>query len=71
MDARDNIIQSAICDLNSGIYKSQRAAAKAYGIPASTLRDRINGVTNKRISHQNQQRLTPEQESFLVDWILE
>jgi hypothetical protein len=71
MDAREAAIQLAIRDLNSGVYKSQRAAARAYGIPQSTLSTRIHGRTDHRTSHQNQQRLTPDQESFLVDWILE
>ncbi|KAH8759488.1 hypothetical protein F5883DRAFT_367023, partial [Diaporthe sp. PMI_573] len=43
----------------------------AYGIPRSTLSTRIQGVTNRRVSHQHRQRLTPLQEDFLVDWILE
>jgi hypothetical protein len=71
MDNRELSIQSAISDLNSGVFKSVRAAAKAYSIPRSTLQDRIAGATNSQKSHYNQQRLTPEQESFLVDWILE
>jgi hypothetical protein len=71
MDAREAALQSAISDLNTGVYSSQRAAAKAYGIPRSTLSTRLNGVTNRRISHQHRQRLTPLQEDFLVDWILE
>ena len=71
MDARENSIQCAIRDLNAGVYKSQRAAARAYGLPRTTLRDRVNGATSRAIAHQNEQRLTPEQEQFLVDWILE
>ena len=67
MDARELAIQSAINDLNSGIYSSQRAAAKAYGIPRPTLSARIRGATDSRTSHQHQQRLTPLQEDFLVD----
>ena len=70
MDAREVALQSAINDLNIGVYTSQRAAAKAYGIPQSTLATRIQGVTNRRVSHQHRQRLSPLQEDFLVDWIL-
>lgn len=71
MDVREAAIELAIKDYLAGLYSSQRAAAKAYGIPPSTLRGRINGATNSAISHQHQQRLTPQQEEFLVEWILE
>lgn len=46
MDACEQAIQLAISDLNTVIYTSQRAAAKAYGIAPSTLRGQINGATN-------------------------
>ena len=71
MDAREQAVQLAINDLNAGIYSSQRAAAKAYGIPRSTLQGRLQGATTSALSHQHQQRLTPLQEDFLVNWILE
>jgi hypothetical protein len=64
-------IQTAIACYNAGIFKSQRAAAKAYGIPRTTFCERLQGATDARSSHAHQQRLTPEQESFLVDWILD
>lgn len=71
MDARELAIQSAISDLNAGVYPSQRKAAQAWGVPRSTLQERINGRQPSAIAHHNQQRLTPEQELFLVDWILD
>ena len=71
MDNREISMQSAIGDLNSGIFKSIRKAAEAYNIPRSTLQARIKGCNSRAISHQQQQRLTPEQETFLVDWILD
>ena len=71
MDPREHAIQSAIGDLDTGVYSSQRAAAKAYGIPRSTLQERLRGRTSSALSHQHQQRLTPLQEDFLVEWILE
>ena len=67
MDNRELAIQSAIQDLNSGVYSSKSAAAKAYDLPRSTLIGRLNGATNYRASHENQQRLTPPQEEFLVE----
>jgi hypothetical protein len=71
MDARELAIQSAINDLNSGVFTSQRKAAQAWGVPRSTLQERINGRQPNATAHSNQQRLTPEQEHFLVEWILE
>ena len=71
MDAREHAIQSAISDLTTGLFSSQRAAAKAYSISQSTLSMQLRGVTTSSLSHQHQQRLTPQQEDFLVEWILE
>lgn len=70
MDLRELAIQSAIDDLMFGIHKSQRKAANAHGIARSTLQERLNGRQCHAVAHQNQQRLTPEQEDFLADWIL-
>jgi hypothetical protein len=71
MDARELSIQSAIRDLESGVYTSQRAAAKAWGVPRSTLQDRLSGHLPHAVAHQHQQRLSPEQEEFLIEWILD
>jgi hypothetical protein len=70
MDVREHAIASAISDYSANHNLSIRAAAKAYDIPESTLRSRLNGSTNIATSHQPQQRLTPEQEEFMVEWIL-
>ena len=71
MDNHEESIQAAIRDLNTGVFSSQRAAAKAYKIPQATLSARIRGTQSSQTSHVYQQRLTPEQEEFLVQWILE
>ena len=71
MEAREVAIQSAIADFNAGLYNSQRAAARAYGIPQATLHGRMKGQVRKALSNQHQQRLSPQQEEFLVEWILE
>ena len=71
MNIKENAIQSAIADLNSGNFKAQRAAARAYKVSLSTLHGRIHGSTKFIDSHQHLQRLTPEQENYLVQWILE
>ncbi|XP_014550040.1 hypothetical protein COCVIDRAFT_53954, partial [Bipolaris victoriae FI3] len=48
-----------------------RAAASWHKIPRSTLQGRRAGQQPHAIAHQNQQRLTLEQERFLLEWILE
>ena len=68
---REKSINSAIEDLKNGKFNSVRAASTAYKLPRTTLRDRLAGATNRNASHEHQQRLTPAQEDFLVDWILE
>ncbi|GAD91656.1 hypothetical protein PTT_07266 [Paecilomyces variotii No. 5] len=71
MDYREDIIQSALEDLNSGVYSSIRATAQAYGLPRSTLQARINGATNMRVSQEHRQRLSCEQEDLLADWMIQ
>jgi hypothetical protein len=71
MNPRENAIHQAINDFKSGVLSSQNAAADAYGVARSTLQERLKGRKNARESHAHQQRLTPEQEDFLVEWILE
>lgn len=59
-----------LADYESGKISSLRAAA-AYGVPKTTLCDRKAGLITKQISHEQYQRLTPAQEAFLADWIIE
>jgi len=68
MDPKELAIQSAIADVESGV--SQRKAADYNGVARSTLQERLNGRQGHAIAHQDQQRLTPEQEDFLADWII-
>ncbi|KAF2477655.1 uncharacterized protein BDR25DRAFT_205859 [Lindgomyces ingoldianus] len=70
MDNLELAIEQPITDYSTSIYKSQRAAAKTYSIPWSTLQVRLKDATNSTISHQHQQRLTPDQDGFSVKWIL-
>lgn len=71
MDPTELARQFAIADIYAGTFKSHRKAANAHGVPRSTLQDRLHGRQSHAVAHQHQQRLTPEQESFLADWILE
>ena len=68
---RESAIQQAIADFESGKFKSKRAAANAYGLPFSTFKDRVNGSKPRATAHEKSQRLTPVQEEFLVDWIID
>jgi helix-turn-helix, Psq domain/Tc5 transposase DNA-binding domain len=47
---------------------SLRQAAKAYGVPRSTLTDRYNGVGTRQEAHEFQQLLSAAQERILADW---
>ena len=49
---------------------SMREAARQHGISKSTLDYRIRGHMTATARNQKQQRLTPEEESALVNWIL-
>jgi len=49
---------------------STKKAAQRYGIPRTTLRDRLHGVSSKADMPQPQQRLSPVQETRLATWIL-
>ena len=71
MDSKELSIQNAIADLDSSVFTSERAAARWHGVARSTLQGRRAGQQPHAIAHSNQQRLTPEQERFLADWILE
>lgn len=58
----------AIKDVESGI--SQRKAAQRWGVPKTTLHDRLNGTLNKYDAQEHTQRLSRQQETHLVQWIL-
>jgi len=68
---REVIIQRAIADFNSKKFKSKRATALHYGLPLSTLSNRLKGVQTRAIANEKNQRLSPTQEKFLVDWIID
>ena len=70
MDAKEIKLQLAIEDYRNGVYTSIKATAAAHNVPRTTLSDRLNGKTiNRRKAHEHDQRLTPLQETFLVEWI--
>ncbi|TIA08251.1 hypothetical protein D6C80_09323, partial [Aureobasidium pullulans] len=54
---REAQIELALTAIRTGEVNSVRAAERAYNIPESTLRARLNGTTNRQ--------------EFLIKWILE
>ena len=68
---REESIQKTLQEFKSGKFSSLRATSKAYKIPLSTLADRNAGRPTRQLAQQNHQRLTPKEEGFLVEWIIE
>jgi hypothetical protein len=62
---REIAIAEAITVTRNGPVKT------AFGIPRSTLRDRLNGATNRSTAQQTTQKLTAEQEQGLIDSVKE
>lgn len=52
-------------------FQSIRAAAKTYDVPYTTLYHRIHGMASRRDSIPNSQKLTPEEELAIVQYILD
>lgn len=71
MDSREFALQQAIEDLQNDPSQSIRSIAKQYAVKEATIRGRMKGATTRAIAHEHEQRLSPLQEEFLVDWILE
>ena len=66
----DQRVSQAIQALQDKEFKSQRAAARAFGVSQSILSRRINGLESRRDSHEDQQILSKSQEQWLVRWII-
>lgn len=71
MSTNESRLQDTIAAFDSNEFSSQRAAAAAFGIPASTFNHRIS---QRRQSHKEGaeplKRLTIDQELHLVNWII-
>jgi hypothetical protein len=61
----------AIQAIKQGNCQTVQAAAVSYDVPRTTLRDRIRGITSRRDSTPNSRKLTPYEESALVQYILD
>jgi hypothetical protein len=67
MAQRELQIELALQAIRTREVNLIRAAHRAYNIPKSTLRARLNGTTNRRTSHQYRKRLSTRQEEFLIN----
>ena len=70
METRLEIISKALDDYDNGVFKSIRAAAKAYKLPKSTLQGRSDGRETRLAAHEAQKRLTSIQKDILTEWII-
>ena len=61
-------VQRALADVANG--KSVRKAGLDWGVPRSTLQERINGRVSRQEANEPSQRLSPVQEQRLIDWVL-
>ena len=67
----DSSLLQAVADLTEGRYPSIRAAATAYGVPESTLRNRYHNKNSTRTDAAIPKRsVTPWQEELLAGWII-
>jgi len=64
-------VNDALAAFLAGDYTSLRAAARAFGVPESTVRDRAHGSKTRAEARTSQQLLSVEQEEMLVRWILD
>ena len=63
------LIQKAIEDIQSGLYRGTGTAARAYNISDSTLRKRMAGRNTRGNAHKPQQILSNAGAITLVRWI--
>jgi hypothetical protein len=61
-------VQRALNAVANGM--SQKKAGLEFGVPRSTLQNRMNGTLSRQEAHEPQQRLSTVQEDRLTQWIL-
>ena len=67
---KEGRIKLAIQSYKQGLFRSYRAAAKAYDVPRTTLKRRLNGIPAQPDSNSKKRLLTPTKEESLIKWIL-
>ena len=63
-------VTQAIQAYEQGYFSTLKAAARAYDAPYSTIRRRAGGRVARSNSRPMNRKLTPTEESTLVQWIL-
>jgi len=69
MPINEENVKNACRDLTNGVYTTLSKAAREWGVSRDTVRARLHGRPCHRIAHENQQRLSNEQEALFVVWI--
>ena len=64
-------VDAAVADYRRGLFPSIRAAARAYNVAESTVRDRYHGKPTRQQGHSHEQILSPLQEKMLVRWSID
>lgn len=64
----EQAVQEALHAIANGM--SQNKAELEYGVPRSTLQNRLKGIPTRQQAHAHEQRLSPTQEDHLAEWIL-
>jgi hypothetical protein len=64
-------LELALDSCKSGCVKSNRRAAKLYGVPRRTLEGRLKGAQPRALAHLYQRRLTSVEEQLLIRRICE
>lgn len=67
---KEGRIALAIQAFKQGYFSSLKAACTAYNAPYSTIRDRVHGRVPRPDSRPKNLKLTPTEESTLIQWIL-
>lgn len=64
-------IAYAIHEVELSEHVSIRSIANGHAIPPSTLQGRLNGATDAVSAQVSRQKLSPDQEKWLAQWIIE
>ena len=70
-NSKEERINLALEAYKKGFFPSRNAAAKAYDVPLSTFKSRVNGTTCRKESVANSRKLTPTEEKTLSLWIID
>ena len=66
---QEELIQKAIDNIHSSLYRSTKTAARTHNIPDNTLRKCMAGCNTHKNAHKLQQILSNAKEKIFVQWI--